>query len=114
MAARTDYFTVISTITRYIPDPTYTTSVLMTTADFATALPTTSTFAVGKLLQDMGRFIVVYDPSIPGSPHVAKFRQVMLVEGEDREGQSTNSTSYIRVWEDYAGRYGTGAVARTG
>ena len=110
------YYTVISTITRYTPDPTYTTSALMTVSDFATALPTTSTFTTGTLLQDMGRFIVVYDPSIPGSPHVAKFRQVMLVSGEDREGQNTTSNVYICVWQDYPGRAytGGGVVAKTG
>jgi hypothetical protein len=110
------YYTVISTITRYVPNPTYTTSALMTVADFSTALTATSTFAAGILLQDMGRFIVVYDPSIAGSPHVAKFRQVMLVSGEDREGQNTTSNMYICVWQDYPGRgyTGGGVVAKTG
>jgi len=48
----------------------------------------------------MGRFIVVYNPDIPGSPHVAKFRQVMRVSGQNKEGQNNENSFYICVWQD--------------
>jgi len=111
----TNYLIALSSTTNYIPDTTYTTGPLMTITNFSAAFPTTGTFSTGSLLQDLGRYIVVYDPTMPGSPHVAKFRQVMYMSGEDKEGQNPSNNTYVCVWQDYPSRgYGPITVARTG
>ena len=57
------------------------------------------------LLLDTGRQITVYDPTQIGSPHVALFRQVMMVSGSHYSPSSgsewegiSNTIVYICVW----------------
>ncbi len=90
--------------------------------------PVPTAYPVGSLLKDLGRQITVYDPTIPGSPHIAIFRQVMLVNGQNVEGIPTltppgppytppNSFAYICTWLDGSGRgapFVLAEVARTG
>jgi hypothetical protein len=38
------------------------------------------------LLKDLGRQIVLYNDALPGSPHLATFRQVQVVSGPTTEG----------------------------
>ena len=60
----------------------------------------------GNLLKDLGRQITVYDATttgVVGSPHVAVFRQVMLLNGADQEGippSGSPAIFYICVWLD--------------
>ena len=133
MEPRTQYFFVLdATVPCYVNESTsINTSQLMTISDVSTAFAATiplPDYTLGNLLKDMGRQITVYDPSIVGSPHIAIFRQVMLVNGLNVEGipnsnnqpppfNPTNSFAYICTWVDYPGRpapFVLAEVARTG
>jgi hypothetical protein len=57
----------------------------------------------GSLFKDMGRQVTVYDDSLPGSPHVATYRECQRVDGFQTEGVPTIEAGYqasfwIRVW----------------
>jgi hypothetical protein len=65
--------------------------------------------SIGSLLKDLGRQIVVY--SLPGSPHTAVYRQVLLVDGATTEGIGSQAPFYVKVFS----AAGTGVgVVRTG
>ncbi len=112
---RIKYFTVISDCSGWTVDTNQSSSSLMDTSGFNFSLSPTTNFAGGKLLQDLGRVITVYNssPSVQGSPHVAIFRQVMLVNGPNIEGISSN-IAYICVWNDGSATFPLAQVARTG
>jgi len=76
-------------------------SPVMTMAEFAAAYNPSMTinYTTNSLLKDLGRQITVYDPNVVGSPHIAIFREVMIVDGSKREGIS-NRNVYICVWAD--------------
>ena len=136
MDPRTQYFVVLSpyTVIGYLNTSTsIPTSSLMTLADASVALAGQTPYPTGTLLKDLGRQITVYDPTVPGSPHVATFRQVMLVNGQNVEGIPTlnppappatsysplNSFTYICTWIDITPPgihlpYILAEVARTG
>lgn len=50
-------------------------------------------------LKDLGRQITVYNSNVAGDPHVALFRQVMGINGPNKEGITSN-IAYICVWVD--------------
>jgi hypothetical protein len=134
MDPRTQYFFVLSSpVPCYVNESTsINTSQLMTITDVSNAFlattPQLPDYTTGNLLKDMGRQITVYDPTIAGSPHIAIFRQVMLVNGFNVEGipnsnnqpppfVPTNSFAYICTWVDDSGRpppFVLADVARTG
>jgi len=114
---RIAFFTVLDDVTGYTLDVSGSSSPVMTNTAFNAAFTDTpSLFGLGWLLKDLGRQITVYDPTTPGSAHVAIFRQVMQVRGAPgNEGISSN-IAYICTWEDGSGVYGyaPAPVARTG
>ena len=66
---------------------------------------------MGALLKDLGRQIVVYSDSLPGSLHTAVYRQVLLVDGATSEGVGSQAPFYVKVFS----AAGTGVgVVRTG
>jgi hypothetical protein len=59
--------------------------------------------SAGELFKDMGRQVTVYDDTLPGSPHIATYRECQKVDGFQTEGVPTNEAGYraslwIRVW----------------
>ena len=132
MDPRTQYFLALDSVPCYVDNSTsINISRLMTRSDVSTAfllMPVPAAYPVGSLLKDLGRQITVYDPAIPGSPHIAIFRHVMLVNGLNVEGIPTltppgppytppNSFAYICTWVDAPGRpapFVLAEVARTG
>ena len=113
---RTVFFNVLGNTPGYILNPIFPSSPIMQHTAFTAAYePSTVTFApTGFLLKDLGRQITVYDPTTPGSAHIAVFRQVMQVFGPPgNEGVSAN-IAYICTWEDGSGAYAVAPVARTG
>jgi len=138
--SRTQYFIVLtSSVQAYIDNLTNSKlSSLMTLTDVAAAfLPAdpTISYTTGTLLKDLGRQITVYDPNA-NNAHIAIFRQVMLVSGQNTEGVPTlnppipypnpptvppyspaNSFAYICTWVDHSSRsapFVLAEVARTG
>jgi hypothetical protein len=70
----------------------------MSTTEFNNAFDPSSNIAAASLLKDLGRHITVYNPSTGlASPHVAIFRQVMVMNGPFTEGISKR-IFYICVW----------------
>jgi len=86
----------------------------MDVSSFQLSFSANVTITTPGLAQDLGRSVTVYNPAITGSPHIAIFRQVMLVNGPGYEGIS-GTTAYICTWSDNQfGTYPVQAVARTG
>lgn len=111
---RTGFFIVLDNTDGYTLNALFSSSPIMPVATFNGAFSNTITFTGGYLLKDLGRQITVYDPTTPGSAHIAIFRQVMQVFGPaGNEGVSTN-IAYICTWEDGSGAYAVAPVARTG
>jgi len=110
---RIKFFTVVTDCSGYTLNSGAVSGPLMDYASFAAAYTQTASFGASTLLQDLGRAITVYDPTIVGSPHIAIFRQVMLVNGPDIEGINSN-IGYICVWSDGNPTYEACIVARTG
>ncbi len=115
IAGRTKFFLVLGIpdgsgnlqdISGYIVDGLRT----VTTLDPATNNDgTVDDVNIGSLLKDLGRQIVVY--SLPGSPHTAVYRQVLLVDGATTEGIGSQAPFYVKVFS----AAGTGVgVVRTG
>jgi len=117
--SRTNYLTVITDMSGHTLQTGQASSPLMTSADFQAAFDPVINLAAGTRLQDLGRFIVVYSTAT-GSPHIAKFRQVMVVNGANQEGTNPGGIYYICTWIDSATNGGTrptswrGVAARTG
>jgi len=89
-------------------------SVMTVSAFEATFEPVASLFVGNYLLKDLGRQITVYNSNVTGSPHVAVFRQVMQVNGPNREGISSN-IGFICTWDDGSGYpFIAAPVARSG
>lgn len=115
IAGRTKFFLVVGLpiqqganvdISGYIVDGLRT----VTTLDPATNNDgTVDEVDIGSLLKDLGRQIVVY--SLPGSPHTAVYRQVLLVDGASSEGVGVTPPFYVKVFS--ADGAGVGVV-RTG
>ena len=116
---RTNYLTVITDMSGHTLVTGEASSPLMTSADFQAAFDPVINLSAGTRLQDLGRFIVVYSTAA-GSPHIAKFRQVMVVNGFDIEGTNPGGIYYICTWIDSATNGTTrptswrGVAARTG
>jgi len=110
---RIKYFTVITDSSGYTLQSGAISSPLMDASSFVAAYATTVAFSPFVQLQDLGRSITVYNPSVTGSPHVGLFRQVMLVNGPNIEGIS-GTIAYICTWADGSGLFEPAAVARTG
>jgi len=106
---------VLDDVPGYTLKPNFISNPIMPITTFNGAFTATpATFTSGNLLKDLGRQITVYDPTTPGSAHIALFRQVMQVIGPaGNEGVSTN-IAYICTWEDGSGAYAVAPVARTG
>ena len=70
----------------------------------------------GKLFKDLGRQLTVYDDTLPGSLHIATYRECQLVSGGAVEGVPEDTPLYgadyyVRVWA----ADGSGvSIARTG
>jgi hypothetical protein len=123
---RTQFFYVLGEISGYINTSTsIPTSSLMSLQDVNSAFLGQVQFPPSviypfTLLKDLGRQITVFDPTIVGSPHVALFRQVMIVNGINVEGIPTQSTPfvYICTWIDATPGghipFNVADVARTG
>ncbi len=91
-------FYVIGDCSGWAITPSGISSPVMSVTDFNTAFDPSSNIVAGSLLKDLGRQITVYDPSTSlASPHVAIFRQVMVMNGASNEGIS-NRIFYICVW----------------
>ena len=73
-------------------------------------------YLVGKLFKDMGRQVTVYDDALPGSLHIATYRECQLVSGSGSEGVVDSSPYYVaNLWVRVWAADGTGvSVARTG
>lgn len=114
---RVAFFQPLDSVAGWTLDPSSNSTQMMTVDAFNAAFnEQPSQFSVGFLLKDLGRQITVYDPTTPGSAHVAVFRQVMQVSGPaGYEGLSSN-IAYICTWEDGSGSYPyqLAPVARTG
>ena len=112
---RIAFFIVLDNTDGYTLNALFSSSPVMQTTTFNAAFTATpATFTGGNLLKDLGRQITVYDPTTPGSAHIALFRQVMQVVGPaGNEGVSSN-IAYICTWEDGSGAYTVAPVARTG
>jgi hypothetical protein len=114
---RTRNFILLADCFGYVLNDGFTCSSLMERSDFDDAF---DNFVVdasdGILFKDLGRQITVYDnttPNVTGSPHVAVFRQVMVMRGIDQEGiDPAGSTQifYICVWLDKATETGSNAL----
>lgn len=99
ISPREKYFTVLAndqatwTVTNGTLHP------LMTINDFTSATtPSTANLDAGYLLKDLGRTVVVYDPS-NRNLHRAVFRQVQRVNSATTEGVGNiNEIYYILVW----------------
>lgn len=111
---RTKYFTVLADCAGYTLNSNALSSPLMDVSSFVATYTNTVTFTypTGQL-QDLGRSITVYDSTITGSPHIAVFRQVMLVNGPGLEGIS-GVRAYICTWSDGNTTYEAASVARVG
>jgi hypothetical protein len=96
---RIKYLTVITDCSGYTLNSGSISNPLMDYPSFAAAYTKTIDFFAASLVQDLGRAITVYDPTIPGSPHIALLRQVMLVNGPGVEGINPN-IAYICTWAD--------------
>ena len=96
---RIKYFTVLADISGYTLDAGSISEPIMDVSGFELAFSRTVAYSSTVLLQDLGRSITVYDPNTTGSPHIALFRQVMLLKGSKIEGISS-SISYICTWAD--------------
>lgn len=105
---RTRNYIVIADCSGYVLNEGFSCSSLMELTDFNDAFdPVEESLSAGFLLKDLGRQITVYDNTtsgIVGSPHVAIFRQVMVMYGLDTEGINTTgiNTFYICIWLDEA------------
>jgi hypothetical protein len=110
---RIKYFTVITDCSGYTLNNGAVTNPLMDYPSFAAAYTLTNDFPAASLVQDLGRSITVYDPTIPGSPHIALLRQVMLVNGPGIEGINSN-IAYICTWADGGPDIEVCVLARTG
>ena len=108
---RLAYYLVLGNDISGLPMPMWrtitngTTSTLMSVSEFTSNLieDTASPISpkVGDLLKDLGRQITVYDPTVPGYPHIALFRQVLYIDQSlttQTEGIGTTITFYICVW----------------
>ncbi len=85
-------------------------SQMMTVDDFD-AVTTSGVDISGKLLKDLGRFVITYDADT--SAYIAKYRAVQVVDGPDSEGvpEDYATALYVKVWSaDGAGV----RVVRTG
>jgi hypothetical protein len=69
---------------------------VMTSADFAAAVPSTTGLAANGLYRDMGREIIVTDAA---GVHLQKWRAVQLVSGAATEGVGADNNLYARVWD---------------
>ena len=108
------FFRTFGTCIGYTLNTNSTSSPIMTDDDFIAAFTATASFGPNLLLKDLGRQITVYDTTVPGSAHIAIFRQVMEVLGPLDEGISTN-IAYICTWGDGSGGvFAVAPVARTG
>ena len=111
---RTKYFTVLSDCSGYTLNSNSLSTPLMDVSSFVATYTNTVNFTYPSgQLQDLGRSITVYDSAITGSPHIAVFRQVMLVNGPGIEGIS-GIRAYICTWSDGNTMYEAANVARVG
>ena len=110
---RTKFFTVLTDCSGYTLNAQALSSSLMDAISFASSYTQTASFVAPSLLQDLGRAITVYDPTLVGSPHIAVFRQVMLVNGPGIEGINSN-IAYVCVWADGNVVYEPATLARVG
>jgi hypothetical protein len=110
---RIKYLTVITDCSGYTLNSGSISNPLMDYPSFAAAYTQTIDFPAASLVQDLGRAITVYDPTIPGSPHIALLRQVMLVNGPGIEGINSN-IAYICTWADGGPDIEACVLARTG
>ena len=110
---RTKYLAVLADCSGYTLDVNALGSPLMDVSSFTLSYSFTTTLTVPGLLQDLGRSVTVYDPAITGSPHIAVFRQVMIVQGPGYEGIS-GQTAYICTWSDGNSIFPAQPVVRTG
>lgn len=112
---RTKYFALLSDCSGYTLNSNAISGPLMDVSSFVATYTNTINFLtpLSNLLLDLGRSITVYNPAIPGSPHIAVFRQVMLVNGPGIEGIS-GTKAYICTWSDGNTTYEAATVARTG
>lgn len=110
--ARVRFFTTLTDISGIVLSVT---SPIMSVTQFALADISEVFVPVASVLKDMGSSITVYDNTQPGSPHVAVYRRVQLVNGPDTEGVGGSppdyQTFYVLTWS--ADGLGVG-VARTG
>ena len=95
---RIQYFIILDDCSGWTLDVNATSSPLMEVNAFLSAF-SPSNVTQGLQFKDLGRQITLYNGSVVGSPHIAKFRQVMLVNGPNIEGVS-NTIVYICVWVD--------------
>jgi len=97
---RIKYFNLIADCSGYVI-PYSSAQPIMDISGFNAVATTKIGFTAGAQLQDLGRQITVYNSHISGSPHVALFRQVILVSPTSPywEGLNlTNQTAYICIW----------------
>ena len=114
MEPRIKYFIVFADCSGYTLNANAISNPLMSLSSFQSAYTATTTIMTPGLAQDLGRSVTVYNPAVTGSPHVAVFRQVMMVNGPGIEGVS-NTTAYVCTWSDNQfGVYPVQAIARTG
>jgi len=111
---RIQYFTPLDVVPGCVLNGSAASSPVMDISGFQSAFDcSASQFDGTHLLKDLGRQITVYNSNVAGDPHVALFRQVMEVNGPNREGISTN-IAYICVWADGGTEFSPAPVARTG
>ena len=98
IAGRNKFFLVTgSDISGYIVNGLQSVTTLDPAASSANRDGLVSSVLAGSLLKDLGRQIVVY--SLPGSPHTAVYRQVLLVDGASSEGVGATPPFYVKVFD---------------
>jgi hypothetical protein len=107
IAGRTKFFLVVGAdISGYIVDGLRTVTTLDPATNNDGSVDQVDEYS---LLKDLGRQIVVC--SVPGSPHTAVYRQVLLVDSATTEGVGATPPFYVKVFSaDGAGVH----VVRTG
>jgi len=101
IAGRTKFFLVVGAdISGYIVDGLYSVLNVDPAASSANRDGIVTGILAGTLLKDLGRQIVVYADTIPGSPHTAVYRQVLQVDGASSEGcVLPPAPFYVKVYD---------------